>query len=138
MTSISRPRRMALPACFGLLDSDGNLGLRPAIPAQKVSATGEQARGAQNRHEVSVALEKTETRNVALREVLEQLHAHRSGVTDGVSQINGEHSRARDARRSNETVEQHRTKRDVSQVGTESGQGHPPEPEIGRASCRER
>ena len=63
-----------------------------------------------------------------MREVLEQLHAHRSGVTDGVGQINGEHSRARDARRSNETVEQHRTKRDVSQVGTESGQGHPPEP----------
>jgi hypothetical protein len=58
---------MARPVCFESPGSD--LRLVSTALAQEVSATGDEARRAQNRHEVGASLEKPKSRNVALHKV---------------------------------------------------------------------
>ena len=94
----------------------------------EVNAARDQARHPDDAQDVAETFEETQTRHFAVRQVLEQLNPYGTGVTNRVGEVDREYRGAGSARGRDEPFKQHRAKRNVGEIGAQSGQRHPPEP----------
>ena len=94
---------------------------------REVDAARDQARYPDDAQEVAEPFEEAQTRHFAVGKVLEQLHSHRTGITNRVSDIDREYRLASSAGGRDEPFKQHRPKRNVGEIGAQPGERHPPE-----------
>src|SRR3989442_4363875 len=117
-------------------DGPGVPARLPAMAMREVNAARDEARYPDDAEEVVETLEEAQTRHLAVRQVLEQLNPHGTGVTNRVGEVDREYRGARSARGRDEPFKQHRTKWNIGEIGAQSGERHPPEP-VDQAGIRQ-